>query len=76
MQIHTNQGHITAAAQNLDHLAESARVDLADLMAITSKSRSTIYRWIDLGILPKPRKFAGTQNSWTVGEVRRALSAQ
>lgn len=76
MLIRTNQDQIPAAAQNFDRLADSARLDLADLMAITSKSRATIYRWIELGVLPKPRKSEGTQNSWIVGEVRRALSVE
>ena len=63
------------AARHLHELSESARIDIAALIAVTGKSRATVYRWVDRGILPKPKKFAGTQNTWNVGEVRRALSA-
>lgn len=63
------------SARHFDALAASARIDIAAMVAITGKSRATIYRWVERGILPKPRKLAGTQNTWSVGEVRRALSA-
>lgn len=68
---------IPNSARHFDALPDSARVDISTLIAITGKSRATLYRWIDKGILPKPRKPAGptSQNSWTVGEIRRALSA-
>lgn len=66
---------IPIAAVNFDSLPDSAKIDLACLKAITSKSRATLYRWIDQGILPKPHKFGATRNFWTVGEIRRALSA-
>ena len=61
------------SAKNFDIAANSARLDLPSLMAITGKSRPTIYRWIKKGILPNPTKFGACHNSWSVGDVRAAL---
>lgn len=68
------QAELPASAQCFDTLPNSAQIDLPCLKAITSKSRATIYRWIDQGILPKPRKIGTSRNLWTVGEIRQALS--
>lgn len=66
---------IPCAVKNLDALPDSARIDLTALRHVTGRSRSTIYRWVALGILPSPQKPAdGMRNTWTVGEVRRALN--
>lgn len=62
--------------EHFDRLPDSACLDIAALKAITGKSRATLYRWIDKGILPKPRKFGLTSNNvWAAGDIRRALSA-
>ena len=61
--------------EKFDSLPDSARIGIGTLCAVSGRSRATVYRWIDKGILPKPRKFAGTQNTWAVGEVRTALGA-
>ncbi|NMG56114.1 helix-turn-helix transcriptional regulator [Aromatoleum aromaticum] len=58
---------------HFDDLPDIALVDLEALKLLTGKSRATIYRWIDRGILPKPRKLGPTHNAWTVGEIRRLL---
>ncbi len=67
---------ITATAVNFDALPDSAQINCTTLRIITGKSRATIYRWVEKGYLPKPRKPAGptSQNSWTVGEIRHAIS--
>lgn len=57
-------------------LPESAHLDIAEVRAITGKSRATLYRWVDKGVLPKPRRLGSSQNYWTVGEIRRALSVE
>jgi predicted DNA-binding transcriptional regulator AlpA len=65
------------SARHFDALPDSARIDIAAVIAVTGRSRATIYRWVDKGILPAPRKLGvGTQNLWTVGDLRRALNAK
>lgn len=61
------------SVEHFDNLPASAQVDLKTLKGITGKSRPTIYRWIEQGILPKPHKLGATRNFWTVGEIRDAL---
>ena len=61
---------------DFDTLPKSAKIGIRSLMGITDKSRATIYRWIDQGILPKPHKFGNTHNYWNVGEIRQALNMQ
>lgn len=73
MTTRTEKTSIPVSAINFDQLPDSARIDLGCLKALTSKSRATIYRWIDQGIIPAPRKLGSTQNFWTAGEIRRAL---
>lgn len=66
--------HLPDSARHFDSLPDSARIDISSLTAVIGKSRATAYRWVAKGYLPKPRKFGpGCQNTWTVGEVRRAL---
>ena len=62
------------AAENFDQLPDAALVGSTVLRAVTGKSRATIWRWVNTGILPKPKKFGSSQNVWTVGAVRQALS--
>ncbi|MCB1899847.1 helix-turn-helix transcriptional regulator [Cognatazoarcus halotolerans] len=67
---------LPSTVEHFDRLPDSACIDIAALKAITGKSRATLYRWIDKGILPKPRKLGLTSNNvWAAGDIRRALSA-
>ena len=67
---------LPTSVTHFDQLADSTIVGITTLKAVTGRSRATIYRWIDAGILPKPRKLGrATQNFWTVGEIRQALAA-
>ncbi len=61
------------SVQNLNTLPDCALLDLSCIKAITGKSRPTIFRWVNKGILPKPRKLGATRNQWTAGEIRAAL---
>lgn len=73
MSNRTNSVELPTAAHYFDSLADSALIDLGGLKAITSKSRATIYRWVDQGILPAPKKLGATRNFWTAGDIRRSL---
>lgn len=66
---------IPFSVANFDSLPDSAHIDIATLKALTGKSRATVFRWVEKGILPKPRKLGPTHNFWTAGDIRRALSA-
>lgn len=65
---------VPSTARNLDSLPDSALIDIATVLAVTSKSRATIYRWIDRGHFPTPRKIGNSQNLWSVGDIRRVLA--
>jgi len=71
----TRNSTLSPTVENFDRLPDSAHVDIGALKAITGKSRATLYRWMDRGLLPKPRKLGPTHNFWTAGDIRRALSA-
>jgi predicted DNA-binding transcriptional regulator AlpA len=70
--------YLPDSAKHFDRLPDSARIDIAAVIAVVGKSRATIYRWVDRGLFPKPRKLAGptSQNTWSVADVRRALSGE
>ena len=60
--------------EQFDTLPDSAKVDMTVIRTLVGgKGRSTVYRWIDKGILPKPRKISG-RNYLTAGELRAALA--
>ena len=71
----TRNNTFPAAAENFDRLPDSALVGIATAKALTSKSRATIYRWMDRGLFPRPCKIGTTHNLWRAGDIRRALSA-
>jgi predicted DNA-binding transcriptional regulator AlpA len=64
----------TYAVANFDTLPESAKLDTAAVLHLACISRPTLYRMMDRGDLPRPRKLGASKNFWTVGEVRRALA--
>lgn len=75
---HGTRNTIPFAVEHFDSLPDSAHINIVALAALIGKSRPTIYRWIDAGILPPPRKLGATKigatrNYWTAGDVRRAL---
>ena len=71
----TRNNTFPAAAEHFDRLPDSALVGIATVKALTSKSRATIYRWMDRGLFPRPCKIGTTHNLWRAGDIRRALSA-
>ena len=63
------------AVQNFDSLPDGALINFGTLQTLVGKSRPTVYRWIKAGFLPKPAQcVTGVQNSWSAGDVRRALA--
>ena len=76
MQKNLTPVNSASTVQNFDSAPDSQLLDLAALRALTCKSRATLYRWIEQGILPTPRKFGPSRNFWTAGEIRQALGLQ
>ena len=58
---------------NFDNLPDCASANLGVLKALTCASSATIYRRIEAGLLPKPKKLGSSHNLWNVGEIRAAL---
>lgn len=70
-----NAPHLPDSVRNLDSLPDSALIDIASVLALTGKSRATLYRWVSGGQFPKPRKIGNSRNLWSVGDIRRTLAA-
>lgn len=66
-------GGIPDQAKHFEQLPDCALIDIAVVQSLTCKSRATVYRWVADGRLPRPKKIGPTQNSWVVGDIRRAL---
>lgn len=65
---------LSASVISFDSLPASAHLDLADVLALLSVSRATLYNRVSAGAFPKPRKMGTNRNFWLVGEVRAALA--
>jgi hypothetical protein len=62
-------------AQNFDHLADSANVDVHVVALIRDRSIASTWRDAAKGLIPAPRKF-GSATKWNVGELRRAMTVK
>lgn len=66
---------IPAAVRHFDALPDAARLGRPALCMILGKSRTTLWRLEQAGVLPAPRKpLGGGRNYWTAGDVRRFLA--
>lgn len=63
----------SAALENFNHLPDDARVRVPVVKALFGYSSPTLYRRVQAGHLPKPRK-DGAISFWLVGELRAKLS--
>lgn len=72
----TSTSAIPDALKNFDSLPESAFVRQPIVQSLFGCSASTIWRMVDRGTLPAPRKVSGERiNAWQVGPLRKALAA-
>ncbi len=62
-----------ASAKNFADLPDDARVPAKVVEIVTGRSRATIARYVDRGLLPQPIRVPGCQNAWRVGDLRQAL---
>lgn len=66
---------LDATFQQFDSLPDSAYVQLRTVVAVTSTSPATVYRMVERGTLPKPKKVSARASRWNVGELRSSLAA-
>lgn len=72
----TSSSAVPSALKNFDELPESAFVRQPVVQALFGCSASTVWRMVDRGTLPAPRKTSGSRiNAWQVGSLRKALAA-
>lgn len=65
---------IPAALRNFDSLPDSANVRQPVVEALFACSAATVWRRVNAGTLPAPRKLSERISAWQVGELRRTLS--
>jgi len=67
----------TAVPQSLkqfDSLPDSAHVQVRTVAAVTGVSIATVWRMVQRGDLPAPKKISMRATRWNVGELRRAIA--
>lgn len=69
----TQNPAIPAALATFDHQPDAAFVRLPVVAALNGISPATVWRWVQSGRLPAPRKLSPGVTAWNVGELRRAL---
>jgi predicted DNA-binding transcriptional regulator AlpA len=66
---------IPDALKNFDSLPNSANVRLPVVKALFGCSDATVWRMVQRGSLPAPRKLSERISAWKVGELRKVLTA-
>jgi len=64
---------IPDALKNFDSLPDSASVRQPVVEALFACSSSTVWRRVNSGLIPKPKKI-GSTTIWNVGELRKELN--
>ena len=66
---------ISDALKNFDFLPDSASVRQPVVQALYACSAASVWRGVNAGRIPKPRKLSPRPTCWNVGELRQALAA-
>lgn len=66
---------ISEALKNFDQLPDSANVRQPVVQALYACSAASVWRGVNAGRIPKPRKLSPRTTCWNVGELRTALTA-
>lgn len=74
MQFQLKKNHLPETLQHFDQLPDAAEVRQPTAQAIFGISASTLWRRVDAGLLPKPRKYGPRTTTWRVGELRAVLN--
>lgn len=62
---------IPAALAHFDALPDAAHVRLPVVAALKGIGPATVWRWVQIGRLPKPHKLGPNTTAWNVGEIRQ-----
>lgn len=66
-----SQGALPDALRHFDTLPDTANVRLPIVRALVGCSPATVWRMVQRGDLPAPRKLTKQVTAWNVGELRR-----
>lgn len=64
---------VPVALSQFDSLPASAYVQVQTVAGLVGVSRATIWRMVQRGQLPQPKKLSDRATRWNVGELRAAL---
>ncbi|WP_394808952.1 helix-turn-helix transcriptional regulator [Nitrosomonas sp.] len=65
---------IPEALKNFDQLPNTANVRQPVVQALYACSSASVWRGVNAGRIPKPRKLSPRTTCWNVGELRAALA--
>lgn len=74
MSQETTTNQISEALRNFDQLPNSASVRQPVVQALYACSPASVWRGVNAGRIPKPRKLSPRTTCWNVGELRQALA--
>ncbi|SAL75811.1 hypothetical protein AWB74_04879 [Caballeronia arvi] len=63
---------LSKALVSFDSLPDSAHVDVRTVAGLYGCSTPTVWRRVNAGLIPAPRKF-GMSTRWNVGDLRASL---
>lgn len=66
---------VPESLKHFDSLPDSAHVQLRTVAAVVGVSESTVWRMVNRGTLPAPKKVSDRASRWNVGALRRAIAA-
>jgi predicted DNA-binding transcriptional regulator AlpA len=69
----TESDGIPDALKNFDSLPDAANVRQPVVEALFACSSTTVWRRVQAGLIPKPKKLGPRVTVWNVGELRQAL---
>lgn len=58
---------------NFDTLPDTAHMTVKDVAAMLRVSVATVWRMVERGALPQPKKFSARCTRWEAGAIRRAV---
>ena len=74
MMISNKSEEIPEALKNFDQLPDAASVRQPVVQALYACSPASVWRGVNAGRIPKPRKLSPRTTCWNVGELRQALA--